>query len=105
MQSGPVGEYPNRFIADAVRADLVVGAGTLTETNPQVILRLSNDDGRSWSSEIMRPIGSLGDYRKQVSFRSLGESGQAGMRFELSMSAAVGRCLMDASLTYTPAAP
>jgi hypothetical protein len=69
------------------------------------LLRTSNDDGRSWSSEISRPLGGQGDYQKNVSFRNLGSSGQDGMRFEIAVSAAVGRCLQGASLRYSPLAP
>jgi hypothetical protein len=103
--SAPVGQYPARYVADQLHLDMVVGTGTAIETDPQVLLRTSNDDGRSWSSEISRPLGGQGDYQKNVSFRNLGSSGQDGMRFEISVSAAVGRCLQGASLRYSPLAP
>lgn len=102
--SGAAGQFPNRFVADHIYLDLVVGVGTPTETNPQIMLRTSNDDARSWSSEMQRPIGAQGDYKRQVSFRSLGSSGQDGMRFEIAVSANVVRCLQGAALRYTPIA-
>ncbi len=104
-RSGAAGQYPNRFIADQLYVDIIVGVGTATETNPQLLLRTSNDDGRSWSSEISRPLGAEAVYKKQVSFRNLGSSGQDGMRFELTVSAAVARCLQGAALRFTPLAP
>jgi hypothetical protein len=109
LRSGPTGEYPNRFVADQLYLDMLVGVGlatgTVTDTEPQILLRTSNDDGRTWSSEMSRPLGAEAVYKKQVSFRNLGASGQDGMRFEITVSAAVARCLQGAALRYSPLAP
>jgi hypothetical protein len=109
LRSGPTGEFPNRFVADQLYLDMLVGVGlatgTDTDTEPQILLRTSSDDGRTWSSEMSRPLGAEAVYKKQVSFRNLGSSGQDGMRFEITVSAAVARCLQGAALRFTPLAP
>lgn len=107
--SGPVGAYPGRIIADELYLDLLPGVGLNSsdphEKKPKVVLRTSDDDGKSWSDEMKADVGEQGDFTREVSFLSLGASGQAGLRFEMSMSAPVSRCLTRAALRYTPLAP
>ena len=41
-------------------------------SNPQVMLRFSNDGGRTWSAEKWRPAGKQGEYGKRVRWNRLG---------------------------------
>lgn len=107
--SGPVGAYPNRIIADELHLDLLPGVGLNTADphakDPKVMLRTSDDDGASWSDEMAAAVGKIGEKRREVSFMSLGASGEDGFRFEVSMSAPVSRCLTRAALRFTPILP
>lgn len=109
MVSGPVGAYPGRVIADELYIDMVPGVGLNStdehEANPQLMLRVSDDDGKSWSDEMYQSVGRIGDYKRETSFLNLGASGEDGFRFEISMSAPVSRCLQRAALRYTPLQP
>lgn len=48
---------------------LVLGQGS----DPQIMLRYSDDGGRRFSNELWRPMGVLGDYRRRSIWRGLGQ--------------------------------
>lgn len=52
-----------------------VGLGTVTGqgANPQVMMRYSNDGGRSWSPEQMRTAGEIGEYETRVRWTRCGQ--------------------------------
>lgn len=97
----PVHDYPNRVIFNRLFLDVVPGtgliSGTTDETDPNVMLRWSDDGGKTWSDERTAAVGTQGEFSKRVVFSELGESGEDGRMFELSMSAAVARGLTGAS--------
>ena len=109
LRSGPVGGYPNRIIADEIFVNMVPGVGLNTtdshEQDPQAILRVSDDDGVSWSNEITAPIGKIGEKSIVTSFTGLGASQEDGFRFELSASAAVIRAMTSSSIRFTALKP
>lgn len=109
LTSGPVGGYPNRVIGDELYLDLLPGVGLNSEddeeADPHVMLRVSDDDGDTWSDEMTAAVGAIGAKRTEVSFRNLGASGEDGFRFEVAMSAPVSRCLTRAAFRYTPLPP
>lgn len=109
MISGPIGAFPGRIIADELYLEFIPGVGLNStdehKSDPKVMLRVSTDDGKSWSDEMTAPIGGIGEYQTEVSFRNLGISGREGFRFQVSVSAPVNRALLRASLRYTEAKP
>jgi hypothetical protein len=105
LTSGPTGSYPARFIADELYLDVLPGVGTEDEADPQIMLRTTDDDGVTWSDEMTADLGPAGDSMREISFLSMGASGQSGFRFEIAISAAVSRCLQRAALRFTPLAP
>lgn len=71
----------NRLMVDGrVGQGLSTGQGS----DPQVMLRISDDGGNTWSSEIWAGTGAAGQYGKRVIFEQLGQ-GQ-DVVFELSGS-------------------
>src|SRR5574341_191024 len=54
--------------------DLEPGLGTVSGqgADPQVMLRFSNDGGKTWSSEIWRAAGKIGRYEQRVRWTRLG---------------------------------
>lgn len=46
--------------------------GTVSETDPVVELRYSDDAGRTWCDWKQRAMGKIGEYRKRVKFKRLG---------------------------------
>lgn len=60
----------------ALQVDMEVGVGTATGQgqDPQVMLRYSNDGGKTWSSERWASAGKIGEYKKRVKWYRLGWS-------------------------------
>jgi len=66
--------------------DLEPGLGLVTGQgeNPQVMIRMSNDGGKTWGTEHMRSAGKLGEYFRRVRMNRCG-SGRRRV-FEVSVS-------------------
>lgn len=72
------------------------GIGNLTETNPQVMVRWSDDRGKTWSSEHWRRLGAQGEYQNRQLWNRMGRGRQR--IYEWSVSSAVRRTLIGATL-------
>jgi hypothetical protein len=58
--------------------------GAVTGVDPQVMLRMSNDGGKTWGTEMMRSTGKVGEYGKRVRWDRLGRARRRV--FEISTS-------------------
>jgi len=56
-----------------LQVDMDVGIGASDGSDPQLIMRYSNDGGNTWSSDRMGSVGTLGEFKKRVRFRRLGQ--------------------------------
>lgn len=56
--------------------DMEVGVGLQSGqgSDPKIMLRYSDDGGRTWSNQLWRDIGKVGEYRTRVIWRKLGSS-------------------------------
>lgn len=65
-----------RFQTHELIIDVESGVGLTTGqgSDPQLMLKYSDDGGNTWSSEIWQSIGKIGAYGTRVSFQNLGES-------------------------------
>lgn len=72
-----------RMFYQSLQVDMETGLGT-GASNPQLILRWSNDGGHTWSNERMVSAGKVGQYGARAKFNRLG-SGRNRV-FELSMT-------------------
>ena len=68
------------------------GAGS----NPQVLLRYSHDGGRTWSHEISRELGDVGEYGKRIIWNRLGVG--AEWVFEFTIVDPINFSIVDASV-------
>lgn len=50
------------------------GVGNSDVTDPQMMLRYSDDKGHTWSNELTRSLGKIGEYDNRVIFKQLGKS-------------------------------
>ena len=72
-------------------------------SDPQVMLRWSDDGGHTWSNEHWAGIGKIGEYYKRVFFRRLGMTLKLRDRvYELSMTDPVKTAIMGAELLLSP---
>ena len=70
-----------------------------TTTNPQAMLRWSNDGGSTWSREYWTSIGQLGRYKNRAIWRRLGMA--RDRVFEVSISDPVNAVIVSANLKAT----
>lgn len=78
-------EATTRFAA--LRIDMETGIEVPEDTEPQVILRWSDDGGASWSNQRIRPAGPKGRTSQSVRFTRLGSTwrySRSDRIFELS---------------------
>lgn len=61
---------------DCIRLDMEVGVGLVSGqgSDPQVMLQLSKDGGKTFGNERWRSAGKMGDYRRRVEWRRNGSS-------------------------------
>ena len=77
----------------------VASSYTDTTTNPQAMLRWSNDGGSTWSKEYWANIGQLGRYKNRAIWRRLGMA--RDRVFEVSISDPVNAVIVSANLKAT----
>ena len=75
-----------RVFYSNLELDLEPGLGLSTGQgeDPQVMLRLSNDGGKTWGAEMMRSAGKIGEYETRVRWNRLGSARRRV--FEVSVS-------------------
>lgn len=50
------------------------GAAPIQDADPHIMMRFSDDSGRTWSNERLAGLGKIGEFLKRVIFRRLGKS-------------------------------
>jgi len=94
------------LFCDSVQLDMEVGTGldgSGQGIKPQVMLRYSDDLGKTWSRELWRNAGALGQYRTRVLWRGLGRF--RSRVFEVSGTDPVSVSLFGLELGVTPGTP
>jgi hypothetical protein len=84
---------------NAIQIDMETGVGTSGTgqgTNPQLMLRYSDDGGHTWSSERWADVGPIGKTKTRVIFRRLGAS--RDRVYEVSMTDPVKVVFIGAEL-------
>jgi hypothetical protein len=80
-----------------------VNASTLQGTDPQVMLRWSDDGGHTWSNEHWAGMGKIGEYYRRVVWRRLGMTLKLRDRvYEISGTDPVKIAIMGAELIASP---
>ena len=80
-----------------------VGLNLGQGSDPEVMLRWSDDGGHTWSNEHWNKIGKIGEYGKRVIWRRLGMTEKIRDRvYEVSMTDPVKVAIMGAELTASP---
>jgi hypothetical protein len=72
----------------------------VTAESPQIMLRLSNDGGRTWLSEEMRGSGKIGEYLTRVRWNRLGAARRRA--FEVTVTDAIPWRLTNCYIESTP---
>lgn len=71
-----VHSFENRVSYPSLQVDMESGVGLVTGqgSDPQAMLRWSDDGGHSWSNGIWRTFGKIGKYGERVKYNRLGAS-------------------------------
>jgi Phage stabilisation protein len=93
--------YPNAVFTIGPFQTYVIGQqaslnNTITTTNPQAMLRWSNDGGSTWSKEYWVSIGKMGKYTNRAIWRRLGQA--RDRIFEVSITDPVNAVIVSANL-------
>ena len=92
--------YSNAIFSIGPTETFVLGAPAIsipsTTTNPQAMLRWSNDGGSTWSREHWVSIGQLGKYKNRAIWRRLGTA--RDRVYEVSVSDPVNMVIVSANL-------
>jgi len=102
----PTGQNNLRRTAQhAMQIDIESGVGlNLGQgSDPEVMLRWSDDGGHTWSNEHWSKVGKIGEFYRRVWFRRLGMTLKLRDRvYELSMTDPVKTAIMGAELLISP---
>jgi hypothetical protein len=104
--SAPIAQENKRIAHYRLELEFETGVGLSTGqgSDPQVMLRWSNDRGRTWSNEHWRSLGRMGRYGTRAIWNRVGSS--RGRIYEYAITDPVRRTLiganMNAQLRDTP---
>jgi hypothetical protein len=79
----PIGEGRERLTLYAIELFCETGTGNSAAPDPQAIMQYSRDGGRTWSNELWRTLGRVGEYPTRAVWRSTVEFRQLQIRFVL----------------------
>lgn len=74
--TAPLFNNNNRFFVNTIQIDMETGVGLLSGQgqNPQIMLQISTDGGKTYSNELWRSIGTQGSYKTKVIWHRIGSS-------------------------------
>lgn len=71
---------------------------TRADIIPKIMVRWSDNGGKTWSTERTLELGRQGEYTKRAVLRRLGTGNAIGRTFNFRISAAVAKALQGASV-------
>lgn len=94
--SPPIHADRQRIFMSRFEVDIDAGVGLTTGqgSDPQIMMRYSDDGGRTWSREMWRDIGAIGKYKTRARWLRLGQFRQRVI--EISISDPVQRTIIAA---------
>jgi len=93
----PIGNM-NRARHSKLQLDCEAGTGLIDGTDHQIMMRFSDDGGHTWSKELWRSLGEIGEYSKRVIWHRLGITKGQPRIYEISGTAATSVTLLNAYL-------
>lgn len=86
------------LFVERFQLELQVGVGLSTGqgSDPQIMLRISRNGGRTWGPELWTSAGKIGQYSRRALWRRLGRG--RDLVFEVSVSDPVLWCMVEATM-------
>jgi hypothetical protein len=94
-----------RTAQHSLQLDCESGTGLVTGqgSDPEIMLRWSDDGGHTWSNEYLSKMGKIGEYYRRVFWRRLGMTLKLRDRvYEVSMTDPVKTAIMGAEILISP---
>jgi hypothetical protein len=94
-----------RTAQHSLQLDCESGTGLVTGqgSDPEIMLRFSDDGGHTWSNEHLSKMGKIGEYYRRVFWRRLGMTLKLRDRvYEISQTDPVKAVIMGAELVISP---
>jgi hypothetical protein len=94
-----------RTAQHSLQLDCESGTGLITGqgSDPEIMLRFSDDGGHTWSNEHLSKMGKIGEYYRRVFWRRLGMTLKLRDRvYEVSMTDPVKTAIMGAEILISP---
>jgi len=94
-----------RTAQHSLQLDCESGTGLVTGqgSDPEIMLRFSDDGGHTWSNEHLSKMGKIGEYYRRVFWRRLGMTLKLRDRvYEISQTDPVKAVIMGAEVIITP---
>jgi len=102
LRTPPIHAFPHALGFDRIFLDMIPGVGLNSSddhvADPKVMLSWSDNGGKVFGTELTASVGQIGEFSRRVRFERLGQSGEDGRIFDISMSAAVIRGITGASV-------
>ena len=104
MESGLVGNFPNRQAIRRADFQFVTGVGSpLTVLNPQCAISWSDDNTRTWQAPRLRNLGQLFQSKStRITVKNTGQTGADGRRWRIDVSDPVYTAFMNATMSGNP---
>ncbi|MCP3681595.1 MAG: hypothetical protein GY861_02800 [bacterium] len=67
-----INQNKTNLFHSSLELDMETGVGDTTTTDPQIMLKWSDDDSKTWSNEKWRTMGAVGKYKLRVRWNRLG---------------------------------
>ncbi|MBC6444623.1 MAG: hypothetical protein GDA50_04215 [Alphaproteobacteria bacterium GM202ARS2] len=93
----PTHAWPARVIFNALYVDIVAGRGAAMAREPELIIRWSDDGGRTIKGSRRKSMGRQGQTQTRVKINRLGMQRRNARQFELILPAATRRGVIGAS--------
>lgn len=93
VSQGRVRQFFRRLWVDM---ETGVGLASGQGSDPQAMLQWSDDGGHTWSNELWASMGAIGDYKRRVEWRRLGQA--RDRIFRVTITDPVKRVLIDGDL-------
>lgn len=99
LETGPMGNFPRGARINRLDLYVSVGVGMATgidpiQTDSSIEIRVSNDNGVTWSQPWLRKLGRQAIGSKKVTVNNLGHAGPQGVKFRFEVSDPVHLAIM-----------
>ena len=84
IHGGLFGQPGKSIEMNSLTLIMETGVGTVSDTDPMVMLSFSDDGGKTWSEQMFGDIGSMGEFQREIRWDGLGSFESRIIRIQTS---------------------